>query len=361
MNAVTLYTVLPEVGGSATITLGLAEFYLREGLQVNILVRRQPGYDYNRELAAQLHRLGANVILVGSPNGNDRWAPLAAICAAWRTRRGALISIGMGKGAALLAKWGGFKRRYFYYINHDPEVSPVRNLGKTVLNFDAIVAISPASLEPLSALPTPPRETIWIPQFSELRGPASTGRKPSVESALSFGFIGALKESKGISLLLDIWRRNPALGVLHVLGDGPLRPTVEAAAADDPRIQYGGRFSSEERDRILPEFFASIDRLLVPSIGHGEGIPTVILEALSCGCPVSASNGGGTRAFADEPLASAFAEIVDIVPEASWEGGLRELSHRPAPNEHFRQQVVGRYKTWFSDSVLRPKWKALLK
>ncbi|HEY8903018.1 MAG TPA: glycosyltransferase [Chthoniobacterales bacterium] len=361
MNVVTLYTVLPEVGGSATITLGLAEFYLREGLRVNILVRRQPGYDYNRELAAQLRRLGAKVILVGSPNGNDRWAPLAAICAAWRTRRGALISIGMGKGAALLAKWGGFEKRFFYYINHDPDVSPVRNLGKAVQDFDAIVAISPTSLESLSALPTPPRETIWIPQFSELRMPVSAGRKPSFESAPSFGFIGALKESKGINLLLDIWRRNPALGALHVLGDGPLRPTVEAAATNDPRIQYGGRFSSEERDRILPEFFGSVDWLLVPSIGHGEGIPTVILEAMSCGCPVIASNGGGTRAFAEQPLASAFAEIVNVIPEASWERGLSELSHRPAPNEHFRQEVIDRYKAWFSDSVLGPKWKALLK
>lgn len=358
-NTVTLYTVLPIVGGSATIVLGLVEHYLAEGVRVNVLVRRQPGFDYNAELAERLRENGAHVVVIGSPRGKNHLAPLEALFAVWRMHRGILISIGMGKVPALLARWGGFRRSYFYYINHDPDVSAVRHLGRSVRDFDAVIAISPASMEPLSKLSPPPRKTIWIPQFSELNTLAAGPRKRDGSPPV-FGFIGALKQSKGVNLLLEIWKQNAALGTLRIYGEGPERPVVEAAAAHDSRIRYGGHFAPDERERALPEFFASIDYLLVPSLGHGEGIPTVIIEALCCGCPVIASSGGGTRAFADEPLASAFKGIVDIIPETAWAEKLSELGHGPIPDEHLRQAATEQYRAWFADSVLEPKWRALL-
>jgi glycosyltransferase involved in cell wall biosynthesis len=359
-HSVTLYTVLPIVGGSATIVLGLADYYLSEGIKVNILVRRQPEFDHNDELALRLQEKGANVVVIGSTKEKNYFGAIEALFAVWRMHRGILISIGMGKVPALLARFGGFRKSFFYYINHDPQVSAVRNLGRSVRNFDAVIAISPASLEPLSKLVPVPRDIIWIPQFSEMSAPGVQQRERIFGSPLSFGFIGALKRSKGINLLIDIWKQNPNLGTLQVYGEGPERAVVEAAAANDLRIRYGGHFTPEERDRALPEFFASIDYLLVPSLGHGEGIPTVILEALCCGCPVIASSGGGTRAFADVPLASAFEGIVDIISEEAWEKRLSEIGVAPPPAETLRQTARERYHAWFANSVLEPKWRALL-
>jgi glycosyltransferase involved in cell wall biosynthesis len=52
----------------------------------------------------------------------------------------------------------------------------------------------------------------------------------------AFLYVGRLSEEKGVRVLLEAWRRVPGDAALRIIGDGPLRPAVEAAARGDPRI-----------------------------------------------------------------------------------------------------------------------------
>lgn len=106
-----------------------------------------------------------------------------------------------------------------------------------------------------------------------------------------FLYIGRLTDAKGIGLLLDAWQRHPdgELGTLRVLGDGPRRDLVEAAAAARSDVEYGGLV---EHDAVTAAIRAAAV-VVVPST-YADILPTVVLEALSNGRPVLGTAVGGT-------------------------------------------------------------------
>jgi glycosyltransferase involved in cell wall biosynthesis len=70
-----------------------------------------------------------------------------------------------------------------------------------------------------------------------------------------------------------------------VYGDGPLRGRVEAEARANPRLSYEGVYDRSTWTKI----FDDCDVLLLPSL-IGEGMPMVILEAMSFGViPIATS------------------------------------------------------------------------
>jgi glycosyltransferase involved in cell wall biosynthesis len=105
-----------------------------------------------------------------------------------------------------------------------------------------------------------------------------------------FLFAARLSPEKGLTLLLDAWRRHPegTLGVLRIAGDGPLRAAAQTAAADRGDITYLGPLSSEG---VLAQLGLSAT-LIAASTWH-DVLPTSILEALAAGRPVLATDLGG--------------------------------------------------------------------
>lgn len=105
---------------------------------------------------------------------------------------------------------------------------------------------------------------------------------PAVGTEIDALVIGRLDEEKGIPWLLEAW---PESRRLTIIGDGPCRPEVQRAAAARANVEYVGM-------RARPEVFAllrSARVLVVPSM-LAEGLPTVVLEALSVGLPVVLSS-----------------------------------------------------------------------
>jgi teichuronic acid biosynthesis glycosyltransferase TuaC len=97
-------------------------------------------------------------------------------------------------------------------------------------------------------------------------------------------FVGNLLEGKGILELaaaLRHWQGQPVTGVF--VGDGPLRAEV---AGIPGAIVVGRRPNTE-----IPVYLRAADVLALPS--HGEGMPTVVVEAGAAGTPVVASAVGG--------------------------------------------------------------------
>ena len=99
----------------------------------------------------------------------------------------------------------------------------------------------------------------------------------------------------GIDLLLDAWSQLehelPEGSLLLLIGDGPLRETFAARAAQPPlagRVRVMGRLSDEE----LIESYRCADVAAVPSVAV-EGFGLVVLEAAACGTPSIVSDVGG--------------------------------------------------------------------
>ncbi len=107
--------------------------------------------------------------------------------------------------------------------------------------------------------------------------------------------IGTLHEVKGQTHLVEACRRLAADGVpfrCRFVGEGPDRPALDrqvAAAGLTDRVEFLGRRTRAEVATLI----GSSDVLVAPSVptrgGKREGIPVVLMEAMSAGLPVVAS------------------------------------------------------------------------
>jgi glycosyltransferase involved in cell wall biosynthesis len=108
-------------------------------------------------------------------------------------------------------------------------------------------------------------------------------------------YVGRLSQEKGVGTLLTAWRSVVGLP-LKILGDGPLRRSLESQAREQGiDVEFLG---SLDRKDVLPIVGGSLLQI-VPSECY-EGFPMVILEAYACATPVVASRIGS---------------LVEIVPD----------------------------------------------
>ena len=132
-----------------------------------------------------------------------------------------------------------------------------------------------------------PSQIVVKPNFIRAVSPAV--RKPESSSGSRyFVFSGRLSEEKGVGVLIEAWKSLRDHQLL-VLGDGPLRPSLEAEAE---RYQLPIRFAGHlPRDQAM-NVMAAARGVIVPSVWF-EGMPMVVLEAWAAGVPVLASRIGG--------------------------------------------------------------------
>ena len=106
-------------------------------------------------------------------------------------------------------------------------------------------------------------------------------------------YVGNLKADKGLPELVDprvVAACREAGASLAIVGDGPYRAVLERRIREEglaDSIRLLGRLPPER----IARWMNAADCLSLPS--HHEGIPNVILEALSCGLPVVATRVGG--------------------------------------------------------------------
>ncbi|MGE5124584.1 MAG: glycosyltransferase [Acidobacteriaceae bacterium] len=111
--------------------------------------------------------------------------------------------------------------------------------------------------------------------------------------------LGRLVYKKGFDILLkaipSISGKSPRLKVI-IGGDGPILPELKELAVSS-NISDAVHFSGRVPWNDVPDLLAATDIFVLPSIrdesGNLDGLPTVLLEAMGCGCAVIASNIGG--------------------------------------------------------------------
>ena len=120
------------------------------------------------------------------------------------------------------------------------------------------------------------------------------GARPAELRADRFNLViaGRLERVKGIDWAIRAMslQQMPPTAHLHIVGDGPLRESLEQLVADDgvaDRVSFYG-FRTDAMT-----FIAHADAVLMPSL-H-EGLPYTLLESMAAGVPVLASAVGGLK------------------------------------------------------------------
>ncbi|MCS6820933.1 MAG: glycosyltransferase family 4 protein [Microscillaceae bacterium] len=129
-----------------------------------------------------------------------------------------------------------------------------------------------------SSLQIPENQIIVKPNFV----PAQP-RLPAKERQNYFLFVGRLSPEKGVLTAIEASLQTQI--PLHIIGEGELQSKVEQFAQKHDFIRY---FGAKPKAEVIAQMQHAL-ALVFPSIWY-EGMPMTILEALSCGTPVIASN-----------------------------------------------------------------------
>jgi len=131
-------------------------------------------------------------------------------------------------------------------------------------------------------------------------------------------FAGRLSQEKGVAALVAAWEQVPPSIPLRIVGDGPLRASLEDQAKERglTGITFCGRLSREESIATVKGARFQI----TPSVWY-EGFPMVIVEAFACGVPVLCSRLGGMQEIvADYSTGLHFnpGDAQDLARKAKW-------------------------------------------
>jgi colanic acid/amylovoran biosynthesis glycosyltransferase len=182
---------------------------------------------------------------------------------------------------------------------HGGDVSKQKNWQGTILarRWPALiyqtarfVCVSQAVAEVAAARGIPSTKLTVLPIGVEV--PAA----PPARQPVAYLFVGRFVEKKGITVLADAVRRLRAQGdqtPLVCVGDGPLRPVLQALARDVQGITLTGWLSPDAVRTRMTQAIALVVPSVVARDGDAEGLPSVIPEAMAQGCPVIGSDQGG--------------------------------------------------------------------
>lgn len=273
-------------------------------------------------LAAEVADTGANVL-----HAHDYKSAFYAL-AANRRRRARLV--------ATLHGWTDGTRALRFY--HRLELLLLRR-------FDALVVVAAGQAARLARAGIA-RERIH--QVDNAIGPPPPVVEPAgtlrgamglPSDAFVFAAVARLSPEKNLAMLVDAFAvlagEDPRV-VLLLVGDGPERAALEARverAGLSPRVHFTGPRTD------MPGIYAAVDCLVLPSLT--EGMPMVVLEAMSHALPVIASAVGevprllsGTE-HGQLVAPGVVAELLAAMRSAAARPGLRDVVARDHVFRHY--------------------------
>jgi len=98
-------------------------------------------------------------------------------------------------------------------------------------------------------------------------------------------FVGRHEPRKGLAVLVEAVTRHSVDARVWVAGEGPETGALKLSTKDDPRFEWLGIVSEDEKFRRM----RGADVLVAPSL-HGESFGVVLLEGMAAGAAVVASD-----------------------------------------------------------------------
>ena len=167
-------------------------------------------------------------------------------------------------------------------------------------------------------------------------------------------FVGRLELQKGIDILAkygeDLLSRLPDHHLVAI-GEGSLRPLLEALARQPNLV---GRVHCLGQRNDVPAWMGRSELLLLPT--RYEGMPNVVLEAMSLGLPVVATRAEGVAELLGEQAA------IQSVPKDDWKELFERvvaLSKSPAERKKAGQANLERVSSEFALEKQLSKYELL--
>ena len=131
-------------------------------------------------------------------------------------------------------------------------------------------------------------------------------------------FVGRLTPEKGLSTLVEAWRKLPTAVPLLIVGDGPLREQLAAdiARARLSNVRLAGSVSRGEVYKAMKK--AAF--LVVPSVWQ-EAFGLIVAEAFACGTPVLGSRIGGIPEMLEDQVTGLHftpGDSDDLAKKVAW-------------------------------------------
>ncbi len=185
--------------------------------------------------------------------------------------------------------------------------------------------------------------------------PATAARGDDVFRVLA---VGRLQDQKNHTFALRILAQAKARLAqkleYHIVGDGPLRATLETQADRlglAPNIIWHGWTTRDQ----MPDLYRSCDCLLHPTLY--EGMPNVVLEAMSCALPVVVSDVAGNRETVQDGVTGFVRTLGD---EAPFVEALTDLASNPESRARIGRSAREHVRAEFDwDQVARQYAEAL--
>lgn len=239
-------------------------------------------------VAQEVRRFRPDVVMTQSPY---EALPVLAVLPALRANPKLVVEVhGDWRSAGRL--YGSSLRRLFAPVSTRAALLALRRADGTraVGEFTAALAKDATSREPLGK----------YPGYSDLESFLARQPQPLPHSP-TVAWIGTLQPVKDPNTLVAAWRvvaaRLPEARAI-IVGDGPLRPVIEALCAEFPqRVQRFPRLTPPEVAQVLDESTV----LVLPS--RSEGFPRVAVEALARGRPWSGPRSAGFRTSSEQSTA----------------------------------------------------------
>ncbi len=256
--------------------------------------------------------------------------------------------------AKLVSTWYGVELRWV-----QSGLPWLRGFVKWALRTsDAVVAISSYTAREIARFAQVPVRVIpYTLGFADDARPPQVTRGTRQEFRIVF--VGRLVERKGVTHLIEAVRRLPVELRPHltVIGEGPERQALEAqvqVAGLERRVAILGRIPDES----LREAYAGSDVMVLPSIldsrGDTEGLGVVLLEAMSYGIPVVASDIGGITDIIESGKSGLLVPPAD--PERLAQA-LERIARDPALARRLGEAGEQRVRQAFGWPEIMAKWQ----
>lgn len=183
---------------------------------------------------------------------------------------------------------------------------------------------------------------------------------PEANDSPTIFFLGRHEPRKGLKTLIQAMAELPSDIELKIAGEGPETNNLMAETSNDPRIEWLGQISSEEKNANL----VNADLFCAPSI-LGESFGVVLLEAMAAKTPIVASEIDGYIDVARKDLDAVL--VPPGNPNALAKGILKVLSDEKLATkliksgakraeEYSMDKLAETYEEIYSNCI-QPEWK----
>jgi starch synthase len=229
----------------------------------------------------------------------DHGAPILVTCQETKSFTAA-AEVARAFGVPLISTVHSTERRRRLTANLNPSQQAQHDLRMTMVrNSDAVIAVSHALRDDLVAEAPDVTDRVRVihstvsPVFADCRSTAA--RSSGSDGVLTIGYVGRLAVEKGVDrlpgILAALHELQPDLDVrLVIAGQGHLSAQLHMDLQALPsNVHY--ELLGSVPPSTMPQVYTACDLLLAPS--RSDSFPLAILEAMSLGVPVIASDVGG--------------------------------------------------------------------